>query len=123
MADDDITPAPAYEETAGDGVARGSEPSSGTPSAAPVARRQSSKAIAALVCGLASFPVGLFIGPFAVPLSIAALVLGILARKEIAADPNVDGDGVALAGLIMGIIGIALTVIVIAVIALAFSTD
>jgi len=40
--------------------------------------------------------------------SILAVVLGHLARRQIAADPSQDGDGIALAGLIMGYVGLVL---------------
>ena len=45
--------------------------------------------------------------------SIAAVVLGNLARREKASDPGQRkrGDGVALAGVILGYIGILLTVV------------
>jgi len=43
-----------------------------------------------------------------------AVVLGGVARKEIAADPGVKGSGMALAGMICGGIGFVLAVILLA---------
>jgi Domain of unknown function (DUF4190)/Protein of unknown function (DUF2510) len=71
----------------------------------------SGKAIAALILGITSLVFGVVLGPFAVLLSIPAVVLGVKARREIACDPNIQGSGLALAGLILGIIGIALFVL------------
>jgi hypothetical protein len=97
MADDDITPAPAYDETATAEAAF----------AGPVAKKKSGKAIAALVCGIISlFIVGVVLG-------VVAVVLGTIARKEIKADPNLDGDGMALAGIITGAIGAVLAIVLI----------
>ncbi len=67
-----------------------------------------SKAIAALVCGIA----GLFLTCF--PISIAAVILGPMAKKEIAAGPELyQGTGLAWAGQIIGWIGLALNILVI----------
>ena len=40
--------------------------------------------------------------------SIAAVVLGIIARDELRRDPGLDGEGMATAGLVLGWIGVAL---------------
>ena len=52
--------------------------------------------------------------------SILAVVLGHLARRQIAADPTQDGDGLALTGLITGYIGLVLACSGILVLALFF---
>jgi hypothetical protein len=73
------------------------------------------KAVAALVCGI----VGLFV---CAPVGIAAIILGNQARTEIAGSGGrLQGDGMALAGLIMGWIAVGLLIlgVVIFVIALA----
>ncbi len=99
MADDDITPAPAYDEAAPAAVA----------GAGPLAeRKKSGKAIAALVCGIISLIL------FGIILGVVAIVLGVMARNEIRADPNLEGDGMALAGIITGAIGVVLAVVLIA---------
>jgi uncharacterized membrane protein len=81
-------------------------PQGGTPP------KTSGKAIAALVTGL----VGLLTvccGLLAIS-SIVALVLGILARKDIRnSNGQLKGDGMALTGIITGIIGILMVVVVI----------
>ena len=64
-------------------------------------RRTSGTAIASLVCGIAAF------GPIPVIGSIAALVLGYSARKEIERTPGLEGEGFATAGIILGWIGVA----------------
>ncbi len=101
MADDDITPAPAYDETAS-----GAAPGAGT----VVERKKSGKAIAALVLGILSL-----LAPFGIVLGIIAIVLGSLARKEIQADPGLEGDGMALAGIITGAVGSVLFLVLIVI--------
>jgi hypothetical protein len=65
--------------------------------------RSSNKAIASLVCGV------LFL---CAPASIAAIILGHLALADIKRSPNrLAGHGLAIAGLVMGYLGIALTTI------------
>ncbi len=100
MADDDITPAPAYDEAAPAAVA----------GAGPLAeRKKSGKAIAALVCGIISLIIaGIILG-------VVAVVLGVIARNEIKADPNLEGEGMALAGIVTGVIGTVLAAILLAV--------
>jgi hypothetical protein len=72
-------------------------------------RRTSGTAIASLVCGIAAFFVIPIIG------SIAAIILGYGARKDIARTPELEGEGFASAGIILGWIGIALFVLFIVV--------
>jgi hypothetical protein len=101
MADDDITPASAYDE-----AAPGAAPAAGM----LVERKKSGKAIAALVLGILSL-----LAPLGIVLGIIAIVLGSLARKEIQADPGLEGDGMALAGIITGAIGSVLFLVLIVV--------
>jgi hypothetical protein len=98
MADDSITPAPEYDEAA----------AAAPPYAQAEAGRKPGKAVASLVCGIISL---FILGPI---LGIVAIVLGVLARKEIAADPSLDGAGLALAGIITGAIGAVLAIVLIA---------
>ena len=69
------------------------------------------RAKVSLVCGIVGVMGCMMIVP--VLASIAAVVLGNLARREKALDPGQPkrGDGVALAGVIRGYIGILLTVV------------
>ncbi len=72
--------------------------------------KNSGKAVAALVTGL----VGLLTicCGFFVLSSIAALILGFLGRRDIAASGGqLKGDGMALTGIITGIIGIVLLIV------------
>lgn len=74
-------------------------------SEAPVVEQRSGKAVAALACGILSLIVfGFIFGPIAV-------VVGIIARREIAREPNLTGRGLALAGIILGILGFIASVI------------
>jgi hypothetical protein len=100
MADDDITPAPAYDELAPDSA----------PAGAVMERKKSGKAIAALVLGILSL-----LAPFGIVLGIIAIVLGVMARKEIQAGTGLDGDGMALAGIITGALGCVLFLVLIAI--------
>jgi uncharacterized membrane protein len=65
--------------------------------------RTNSMAVGALVCGIGQ----LF---FLFPASVAAVVLGHIARSQIKRNGEA-GDGMALAGLVLGWIGISLTVL------------
>jgi hypothetical protein len=64
------------------------------------------KAIASLVCGI----VGISIIPFVLP--IAAIILGNGARRELLARPQDSGSGSAVAGVLLGWIGIAFNIMV-----------
>jgi hypothetical protein len=78
---------------------------SSTPEVQP-ATRTSTMAIVSLIAGI----VGLTLLPIVG--SIAAVITGYMARKEIRASAGaISGDGMALAGLIMGWIGVALSVV------------
>jgi Domain of unknown function (DUF4190) len=75
----------------------------------------SGKAVGSLVCGIAGLAV-------CAPVGIVAVILGTQARNEITASGGrIQGDGMALAGLIMGWVAIGLFVLgaLIAVIVLA----
>ncbi len=88
-------------------------PVPGLPGSQP---KTSGKAIAALVTGL----VGLltFCCGFLVVTSIVGLVLGFMARKEIAASGGqLKGDGMALTGIITGVLGILSFIVLVALIA------
>ncbi len=81
-----------------------------------VPQKTSGKAIASFVTGL----VGLLTicCGFLVVTSIVALVLGILARKDIAgSNGQLKGDGMALTGIITGVIGILMVIVSIILIA------
>ncbi|MGB0100092.1 MAG: DUF4190 domain-containing protein [Nocardioides sp.] len=85
-----------------------------TPGATPP--KTAGKAIASLVTGL----VGLLTicCGFLVVSSIVALVLGILARKDIRqSNGALKGDGMALTGIITGVIGILMVIVSIILIA------
>ena len=74
----------------------------GERSRAPAQAATSGMAIGALVCGILSLLCCAVAGP-------AAIVLGVMARKEIASSGGrIGGSGMALAGIIMGSIGTAL---------------
>ena len=82
-------------------------------------KKDSGLAIASLVCGIAAW----FIFP--VVSAIAAVITGHLAKKEIrASNGTMGGDGMALAGLLMGYIQLGLfvlAIIVITVLVLVFA--
>jgi hypothetical protein len=68
-------------------------------------QRTSGAAIASLVLGI----IGLTVFPL-IP-SILALVFASRARGEMRAEPTVTGEGLATAGVILGWIGVALSVL------------
>ena len=78
------------------------------------ARRTNPLAIGALCCGIGQ----VIAGPFA---GIAAIFLGAMSLKQIR-ESGEDGHGMAVTGLVLGIVGIVLTVLVV-VFALAVIHD
>ena len=72
-----------------------------TPNPAP--RTTNALAIISFICGLLGLVGGL---PSAGVINIVAIVMGHMARSQICQNPNEDGAGMALAGLIMGYIGL-----------------
>jgi hypothetical protein len=73
-------------------------------------KKTSGYAIASLVLGIVGLPI---ICPLLIP-SVLAVVFGFMARKDIRQKGH-GGDGMALAGLITGFIGIAAAIIAIVV--------
>ncbi len=81
---------------------------------APV-RRTSSLAIVSLVAGLLGWTLAPWLG------SIIAIITGHMARAEIRRDPSsVEGDGLAIAGLVLGWAMILLSVFTVLAIVLFF---
>ena len=70
-------------------------------------RRTEGLAVASLVLGIVGLPI---ICPFLIP-SVLAIIFGLQARTKIRQDPSLQGEGMAQAGFIMGIVGTALVVI------------
>lgn len=68
---------------------------------APVARATNGACIAALVCGIIGLCANLLVVP-----ALVALVLGIVGRRQ-ARDRDQGGDGMGLAGIILGALGLA----------------
>lgn len=77
-------------------------PQQGYPPAAPQSSTTAMISLIASILGLTLFPT---IG------SIIGLVLGYMARNEIRANPGMQGDGLATAGIILGWVGIGLLVL------------
>lgn len=77
--------------------------------------RTSGLAIASLVCGILSL-VLFWIPWLGFLLGIVAIIFGGVATSQIRRDPDLGGRGMAIAGLVCGIIGVAIWLIVIALI-------
>jgi hypothetical protein len=76
---------------------------------------QSTMAIVSLIAGITGFSILPLIG------SIVALITGYAARKETrAVPPTATGDGMATAGIVMGWIGVGMTVVGLCCVALYF---
>lgn len=70
------------------------------------------KALISMILGIVGLLGTCLCGIFAAgPLGIAAIVLGVLGRKEIASRPGETGSGMALAGIILGVVALILAVI------------
>ena len=76
----------------------------------PTPRTTNILGIISLICGLLGLVGGL---PSAGIINIAAIVMGHMARSQIRQNPNEDGAGIALAGLIMGYIGLLIVPLVV----------
>jgi len=77
--------------------------------------RTSSLAIISLVSGLLGWTLAPWLG------SIIAIITGHMARSEIRKQPSqIDGDGFAIAGLVMGYLFIGLTVLTLLAVVLFF---
>ncbi|MEY4482725.1 MAG: hypothetical protein RL693_177 [Verrucomicrobiota bacterium] len=82
------------------------------PATTPVASTSSGLATASMICGIASIP-GLLCC-VSLPLALAAIICGHLALSEIAKNPRLENSrGMAKAGLIMGYIIIALSLMMV----------
>jgi hypothetical protein len=78
-------------------------------------RRTSSLAVASLVAGLLGWTLAPWIG------SIIAIITGHMARAEIRRDPaGIEGDGLAVAGLVLGWLMVGLSVLGVLVVVLFF---
>ena len=67
--------------------------------------RTDSFAIASLVCSASAF-----FGTFLVG-SVLGIILGKMSRTRLAADPDLEGDGLARTGVILGWVGVGLAVL------------
>lgn len=75
-------------------------------------QKKNGMATAAMVLGIISIVLGLF-GWLGIITGIVAVILAVVAKSQIKADPSMAGSaGAAKGGLIMGIIGIALGIII-----------
>jgi hypothetical protein len=76
------------------------------------ATKKNGMATAALVLGIISIVLGLF-GWLGIITGIVAIILAVVAKNQIKADPSMAGSaGQAKGGLIMGIIGAALGIVI-----------
>lgn len=70
--------------------------------------RQNNMAIASLITGILSIPM-LCLCYLGVPLAIVAVILGVLGRKKANEEMGGNGAGMALGGIITGLIGFLLS--------------
>lgn len=80
-------------------------------------RRTEGTAIASLVLGIAGFIVCPLI------CSVLAIVFGTQAKNKIRQDPSLQGEGMAQAGFVLGIIGLAVGVILLLIVILAAANN
>ena len=72
-------------------------------------------AVASLVCGLLALPTTCCCSLASLPLAIAACVMGGIQMSKVGANPMVHGGkGMAIAGLVSGIVAILLSVVFLA---------
>ena len=90
---------------------------SGAPAAIPAAPGETSgKALASLILGIAGLVMLPVVG------SILAIILGVSAKREIAARTGLGGEGMATAGIILGAVGVALMALAAFALILALGT-
>ncbi|HEX7801421.1 MAG TPA: DUF4190 domain-containing protein [Pseudoxanthomonas sp.] len=77
-------------------------------------RQTSALAVISLVAGIAGWTLLPFLG------SLVAIVTGHLARKEIRQDPALDGDAMAVIGLVLGWVAVIGTILAILAFVLFF---
>lgn len=76
------------------------------------AQKKNGMATASMVLGIISIVLGLF-GWLGILTGIVAVILAVVAKNQIKADPSMSGSaGQAKGGLIMGIIGIVLGIVI-----------
>jgi len=75
--------------------------------------RTSGLAITSMICGI----LGIIIPYLGFILAILGIVFGAIAIHQTGSQPNLGGRGMAIAGLVLGIIAIALWAIVISLVA------
>jgi len=80
----------------------------------PPSRPTNTYAIISLVCGILGWTLFPLLG------SLLAIVFGHMARTGISRDPHQDGDGMALAGLILGYASVLVSVLAFIFIVLFF---
>jgi|ERR1019366_1079821 hypothetical protein len=79
--------------------------------------RNNGQAVASLVCGIASFPVLLFCFLGFIP-AILAVVFGFTSKRQIRQSGGVQGgNGMATAGIVLGFVCIAFSIILVIVVA------
>jgi Domain of unknown function (DUF4190)/Tetratricopeptide repeat len=68
--------------------------------------------ITSMVLGIIS----ILLQPLGIPLGITAIVFSVLGRRKVCSDPGKTGRGMAIAGLVCGIVGIAVCTVMIVVV-------
>jgi hypothetical protein len=78
----------------------------------PMQPRNHGLAVASMVCGILAIVPGCCCGLFGIPLSIAALVMGLIAINQINASAGqLGGKGMAIAGTACGGVAIAMDIL------------
>ncbi len=94
----------------------------GAAPAFPAPRPASGLAITSLICGIVGVVFGTFLFFIVLPFlaSVVAVITGHLALRKTKTDPSVGGRGMAFAGLIMGYVMVAVSVILLGVVLFGF---
>jgi hypothetical protein len=85
------------------------------PGGPPATQQTSPLAIAALVVGIASCCLIFLIPYVGILVPVAAIVLGVMGMRQCDQDPTYKGRGMAMAGLILGIVFAAIALILLIV--------
>jgi hypothetical protein len=82
-------------------------------------RRTSGLAVAAMVCGICGWLFGWLPG-IGFVLLLLGIIFGGVAMGKTGRDPNLGGKGMAITGLVLGIVGIVMWIIVFVAVGFAF---
>ncbi len=87
--------------------------------AAPVESSTNPMAITGMICGILSLLTGCCCGVFGLPFSILGVIFSIIGLSKLKKNPGQGGRGMAIAGLIIGALGLIAAILMVVVFAMS----